>query len=138
MRLVVFLFTAGLVLAQQPAFVTANQAEGKWEHHGKDASGIESMTLREDEASGATELIAHYPAGHEFAPHWHDSNERVVILEGALRIRSGGKETMLEPGGYAYFPAKQVHGMTCVSKSSRCAFYVAWDGKIASHRVEGK
>jgi hypothetical protein len=38
----------------------------------------------------------------------------------------------LVPGGYAYFPAKEVHNMACVSEG-RCAFYLYWDGKADFH-----
>ena len=74
-----------------------------------------------------------YPAGHSFAAHWHSVNERIVLLEGRLSLRQGqGAESFLEPGGYAFLPAKEVQHTRCVS-TTRCAFYVYWDGKVDFH-----
>ena len=77
-----------------------------------------------------------YPAGHVFRPHWHSTNERVVLLEGRLSLRQGdGPETFLETGGYAFLPAKEVQHTKCVS-TTRCTFYVHWDGKLDFHPGE--
>lgn len=109
--------------------IIVNPAEAKWEaSKGKS----ESTTLREDPKTGAVELFARYPAGHVFAPHWHDSNERVVLIEGRLMMEEKDSKKFLESGGYAYLPAHKVQRMTCVSET-RCAFYVYWDGPLDSH-----
>jgi quercetin dioxygenase-like cupin family protein len=104
----------------------------KWEHEKGDAPGSDSMTLREDAKSGDTELMAHYPAGHKFKSHWHSVDERIVLLEGKLHIEASGIARDLEPGGYAFLPAKEVQKMECVSKV-RCGFYVHWNGKLDFH-----
>ena len=115
------------------AALTADEAtvmnpSGTWEKSG----ASKSITLRD--TATAFELLVRYPAGHVFAPHWHTANERIVLLEGKLSIQVGGTEKQLEPGGYAYLPAKEVQRMKCVS-TTRCSFYVAWDGKLDSHKA---
>jgi AraC-like DNA-binding protein len=56
--------------------------------------------------------------------------------EGKLSVRVGaGPETVLEPGGFAFLPAKEVQRMSCVS-NTRCTFYIHWDGKLDNHRVQ--
>lgn len=105
----------------------ANPEAVKWE---KAANGSESTTLRENPEG--VELLARYPAGHIFPPHWHSANERVVLLQGRISMEQDGKQEFLEPGGYAYMPAKQVQRMKCVS-DMRCAFYVFWDGPLDFH-----
>ena len=40
------------------------------------------------------------------APHWHNSNERILLFEGRLKL---GESSLLEPGGYAFLPAREVH-----------------------------
>ena len=124
---------AGVLLCQtKSGVVHVNTAEARWEHEARDPVGAESVTLREDEKTGGMELLVHYPGGHVFKPHWHDSNERIVMLEGRLSLRIGDAEKFLEPGGYAFLPARELQTMVCVSQT-RCAFYVAWDGNVKSH-----
>ncbi len=109
--------------------ILVNAETAKWSREQGDPPGAESVTLREDAATGAMELLARYPAGHVFSPHWHSTNERMIVLEGRISIRNDGRETQLGPGGYAYLPAKEVQRMACVS-TTRCTFYVYWDGKL--------
>lgn len=109
--------------------VLANPAEVKWDNS---KNGSESTTLREDSKTGSLELLARYPAGHVFPPHWHSANERIVLIEGRIAIEDGGEKRFIEPGGYAYLPARQVQKLTCDSRT-RCSFYVFWDGAPESH-----
>lgn len=105
----------------------ANPGTVKWE---KAENGSESATLRENPEG--VELLARYPAGHVFPPHWHSANERVVLIEGRISMEKDGRQEYLEPGGYAYMPAKQVQRMRCVSET-RCSFYAFWDGPLDFH-----
>src|SRR5262249_51237665 len=69
--------------------VIVNPAENKWQHDPGDPPGSQSIVLREDAKTSGIELLARYPAGHVFAPHWHTANERIVLLEGRLSITNG-------------------------------------------------
>jgi hypothetical protein len=109
--------------------VLANPGEVKWE---SSANGSESATLREDTKTGAIELLARYPAGHVFKPHWHSANERIVLIEGRISIEDAGAKRFIEPGGYAYLPAREVQAMICASQT-RCSFYVFWDAPLDFH-----
>lgn len=109
--------------------VFANPSESKWE---KSSGGSESVTIREDSKTGTVALLARYPAGHVFPPHWHSGNERIVLIEGRLSIEDGPGKRALEPGGYAYLPARQIQKMTCISET-RCSFYVFWDAPLDFH-----
>jgi anti-sigma factor ChrR (cupin superfamily) len=115
--------------AGSPGRIIVNPSEIRWESTAQDAKGSESAVLRQDPGTGAIELFARYPAGHVFPPHWHSANERLLLLEGRLSLENGAAQRFLEPGGFAYLPAKQAQRMACVSKT-RCAFYVYWDGKL--------
>jgi quercetin dioxygenase-like cupin family protein len=119
----------------QPASkaVIANLAEVKWSHGAGDPSGSESVMLRQDTATAGVEFLARLPAGHVFAPHWHDANERIILLEGRLSMRQGDREKFLEPGGFAFLPAREVQRLSCVSKTTGCTFYISYDGKPDSH-----
>lgn len=134
MKPVLGAFTAAALLICQTnsGAIRVNAAEAKWEHEARDPQGAESVTLREDPATGGMELLVHYPGGHIFKPHWHNSNERIVMLSGKLSMRENGAETFLEPGGYAFLPAKHLQQLVCVSQVT-CSYYVAWDGDFRSH-----
>jgi len=123
MRYPVLIVMAGLLLAESGGVVVVNPGTAKWQ--------AESVVLREDAQTGALELFARYPAGHVFEPHWHSVNERMVLVEGRVSVN----HAPLEPGGFAYLPAKQVHTMTCVS-ATRCSFYVSWDGHLDFHKAD--
>ena len=132
MKFAMFLVAAGVAMAQP---VVTNLANARWMHDKGDPPGSESVLLREDAATGGMELLVRFPAGHVIAAHWHSVNERVIVAEGKLSVRVGdAAETQLEPGGYAYLPAKQVQRIACVSQS-RCTFYIHWDGKLDTHKV---
>jgi len=77
-------------------------------------------------------LLVRFPAGHVFKPHWHESNERIIVLEGRLAIGQGDQQIQVDAGGYAFLPAREVQYLTCSSKT-RCTMYLGWDGKFASH-----
>jgi len=113
--------------------IIVNSGEAKWTHDAGDPPGSESIVLREDPKTGAFEIFTRYPAGHVFSPHWHSANERIVLIEGRLAIGSGASKKTLDPGGFAFLPAREVQQMACVSQS-RCGFYVAWDGKLDFNR----
>ena len=121
--------------AQSPGtkeIMVANPGEMKWQHDADDPPGSESIVLRGDPSSDGFELFARYPAGHVFPPHWHSANERIVLIAGKMSIQTGSATKFLEPGGFAYLPAKEVQKMACVS-NTQCQFYVYWDGKLDFH-----
>jgi quercetin dioxygenase-like cupin family protein len=124
---------AGLAVAGDK-MVIENSATAKWTHDKGDPPGSDGVVLRMDSQTGGLELLARYPAGYVFPVHYHDSNERMILIEGRLSVKEGEAVRYIEPGGYAFLPAKQVQKLACVSQS-RCVFYVAWDGKPSSHKA---
>jgi len=126
---------AGLLLAQSTSNppVLSNQKDAAWSPE-SGTPGAEGALLREDRQTGGLELFVRYPAGHVFAPHWHTANERIILIEGTMSIQVGDVHKDLQPGGYAFLPAKQVQTMAC-GAASRCAFYVYWDAKLDNHKA---
>jgi hypothetical protein len=47
-------------------------------------------------------------------------------------LPDGSAKRFIEPGGYAYLPARQVQKMTCASET-RCSYYVFWDAPLDFH-----
>ena len=111
--------------------IIVNKDDAKWTHEPNDPPGSESVFIRQDAKTGGIELLITFPAGHVIAPHYHESNERILVLEGMLSL--DGKP--IRAGGYAYLPAKEVQKLTCASKT-RCVFYLAWDGSPKSYRAK--
>jgi hypothetical protein len=127
MKIAVLLLLSALLFGQSGSRVV-NLATAPWVH---EKDGSDSVTLRADDRG--TELLVRYPGGHVFRPHWHSVDERVVLLEGRLSLRQGdGAAALLDPGGYALLPAKEVQRTKCVS-ATPCTFYVRWDGKLDFH-----
>jgi hypothetical protein len=99
---------AGMLLGQSGANppVILNQKDAVWTPE-SGTPNADGALLREDPQTGGLELFVHYPAGHVFAPHWHSTNERIILIEGTMSIQVGSVHKELQPGGYAFLPAKQ-------------------------------
>ena len=108
--------------------VVVNSHDAKWTHYPNDPPGAESVDLRTDGQTGATEFFARYPGGFAFKPHSHKANERFMLMEGRAAIEVGDVKSSLDPGGFAFFPAGQTHKISCVS-TTPCMWYLGWDGK---------
>jgi len=113
--------------------VLTNLESAKWSHDKGDPPGSESVLLREDAKTGGMELLVRFPAGHVIAPHWHESNERILVLQGTLNLTRDDGVTALHAGAYAFLPARELQRLSCGS-GERCTFYLAWDGNPRSHR----
>jgi quercetin dioxygenase-like cupin family protein len=128
MKLAALLALATLAFAQSAAVVVPDPATAKWE---KD----DSVLLREDPKTGAMDLLVRYPAGKKLNPHWHSVTERLVLIEGRVAVRIAGVDHSVTPGGVVIVPPKEAHQLACVSET-RCTFYIAWDGKLDTHKAE--
>jgi len=128
MKLAVWMTFAAVAFAQSAAVVVPDLATAKWE---KD----DSVLLREDPKTGAMDLLVRYPAGKKLNAHWHSVTERLVLVEGKITVNIGGAEKTITPGGVVIVPPKEGHQLACVS-DTRCTFYIAWDGKLDTHRVQ--
>ena len=124
------------------AFIAAAQTAGNaivvnldtahWTHEQGSLAGSEGAMIRVDPVSGAMDLLVRFPPGHVIAPHFHDSNERIFVAEGQLTLRKESADVVLKTGGFAFLPAGEVQRLSC-SSTTRCSFYLSWDGKPNSH-----
>jgi len=67
-------------------------------------------------------------AGFSFPPHWHISDEHLVMTKGTLKIAAeGGQEqdSILKVGDYLFIPARRVHWGSCPEE---CVFYLNVNG----------
>jgi quercetin dioxygenase-like cupin family protein len=127
---------AAIAAAQQASkAIVVNLDSANWSHEKGAPPDTEGVMLHADPVTGAMELLVRFPAGHVIPPHYHDSNERVIVVEGQLTLRRDAADTFLNPGGFAWLPAGEVQRLSCSSKT-RCTFYLLWDGKPDSHSVK--
>ena len=135
------LWLAGVlaIAGAQPASqaVVVNLDTAHWTHDPGDPPGSEGVMLHQDAATGGMDLLVRFPAGHVIAPHFHESNERIVVAEGQLTLKREGGDTVIRAGGFAFLPAKEVQRLSC-SAQTRCTFYLSWDGKPTSHPSSGR
>jgi quercetin dioxygenase-like cupin family protein len=132
-HLVLILASLALASGQSASkAIVTNLDTANWTHEKGDPAGSEGVMLHADQTTGGMDLLVRYPAGHVIAPHFHDSNERIIIVEGQLTLRQDSGDTLLNAGGYAFLPAREVQRLSC-SSTSRCTFYLSWDGKPNSH-----
>jgi quercetin dioxygenase-like cupin family protein len=130
MKLWMILGTLAIAFGQSKA-VMVNLDTANWSHD-KDSDWV---LLHSDPVTKATEMLVRFPGGHLIPPHWHDSNERIIVLEGQLTIQQDEGDTVLNTGGYAYLPAKEVQKLSC-SSTTRCTFYLGWDGSQRSYAAK--
>src|SRR5580658_554271 len=115
--------------------VVVNLDKANWTHEKGAAADSEGVMLRTDAATGGMDLLVRFPAGHVIPAHFHDSNEHIIVVEGQLTLRQDTGDVLLNTGGFAFLPAHEVQRLSC-SSTTRCTFYLSWDGKPQSHPVK--
>ncbi len=115
--------------------IVINLDSANWTHEKGAADGSEGVLVHKDEATGGMDLLVRFPAGHVIPAHFHESNERIFVAEGQLTLRQDDGEKLIKAGGFAYLPAQEVQRLSC-SSTTRCTFYLSWDGKPDSHPVK--
>ena len=112
--------------------VVVNLDTANWTQEKGAPADSGGVVLHTDQTTGGMDLLVRFPAGHVIAPHFHDSNERVIVAEGQLTLHQDGGDKLINAGGFAYLPAHEVQRLSCTSQT-RCTFYLSWDGKPDSH-----
>lgn len=95
----------------------------------------EIAVLHGDPAKPNSDIMLRVGAGYELPRHRHSSAERMILLEGKLRVKyDGTEEVELTPATYAYGPAGLPHEGKCVSQS-RCILFIAFEGAVDAELV---
>jgi quercetin dioxygenase-like cupin family protein len=116
----------------RPKAIVINLDTANWTHENGSPVGSEGAMVHADPATGGIDLLVRFPAGHVIPPHFHDSNERIFVAEGQLTIHQEAGDLAMKTGGFAFLPAHEVQRLSCTS-TTRCTFYLSWDGKPDSH-----
>ena len=99
--------------------------------------GCEVTVLRDDPASGRSDVFLRTPANYRLPPHWHTSPEHMILISGELHVTyEGQKPSILKPGSYAYGPAKAKHEARCAN-TGPCVLFIAFESPIDAVLVEG-
>jgi quercetin dioxygenase-like cupin family protein len=99
-----------------------------------DGCGI--AVLHGDPARDNVDVFFKVPARSTIPLHWHTSAERMILVAGELHVTYDGQKTaVLEPGTYAYGPAKRPHTGSCVS-AVPCVLFIAFESPLDAVPVE--
>ena len=99
--------------------------------------GCQIAVLHGDPARPNADILLKVPAGAAIAPHWHSSAERIMLVAGRLAVKyQGHGEAMLEPGTYAFGPARLPHRADCRS-AEPCTLFIAFEGPVDRHDFDG-
>jgi mannose-6-phosphate isomerase-like protein (cupin superfamily) len=71
--------------------------------------GIRNAPIATDPETGGPTYLARFPAGSQFAMHWHTHTETVVVLQGTVSITLDGTEHTATEGSYIIIPGKAHH-----------------------------
>ena len=76
--------------------VVVNLDSANWTHEKDAPDGSGGVVLHTDRSTGGMDLLVRFPAGHVIAPHFHDSNERVIVVEGQLTLRQDTGDALID------------------------------------------
>lgn len=95
----------------------------------------EIAVVHGDPARPNADVMLRVAPGYELPRHRHTSAERMVLLDGELRVKYDGAEVAtLTPATYAYGPAGLPHEAECVSKTP-CTLFIAFEGPVDAEPV---
>jgi len=79
--------------------------------------------------TGPSTFLLKAPAGCRVAPHYHSSEEQLIVISGrVLTEMKGMRSVTLTAGGVAVMPAKAVHWFSC-SGTDPCLMAVTFNRK---------
>lgn len=82
--------------------------------------------LHGDPSEPDADIFYQVPGGAEIARHWHNSPERMVLVEGEMSVTYDGQEAVvLSPGTYGHGPARKPHSANCLSEGP-CTLFIAF------------
>lgn len=100
--------------------------------------GCAIAVLHGDPAKKNVDILFKVLGNSEIPNHWHNSPERMILLEGELQVTYENETTQLmKVGTYAYGPSKKPHTAKCISKEP-CVIFIAFEDPLDAIAVEVK
>ena len=98
-------------------------------------TGCEIAVLHGDPATNNTDIFFKVPENFAIPHHWHTSPERMVLVSGKLKVTYDNQATeTLQPGSYAYGPAKLPHTAFC-EQGDPCVLFIAFEEPVDAFEV---
>lgn len=95
--------------------------------------GCSIAVVHGDPAGAQSDVFFRVPAGAQIPLHWHSAAERMLLVDGRLRVQYDGRAAAtLAPGTYAYGPARLPHSAVCEGTQA-CVLFIAFDGPVDAH-----
>lgn len=101
-------------------------------------SGCNVAILNGNPAEKNADAIFKFEPGTDIPEHWHNSAERMILIQGELDVTYEGEKTRtLKAGYYAYGPAKKPHTAKCKG-SEPCLLFVAFEKPVDAFAGQSK
>lgn len=89
-------------------------------------NGCQVTVLNGDITQNNADVLFRFEPNTDIPEHWHNSAERMILIQGEMEVTYEGEETrILKEGYYAYGPEKKPHDARC-SGGEPCLLYVAF------------
>jgi hypothetical protein len=121
----VLMLLGGIGIAASQSAINAivtNLSTANWTHEKGAEACSEGVMLHAVQKQVAGNCLYDFRAAYVIAPHFYDSNERVIVVEGQLTLRRESGAAAIDIGGFAFLSAREVQRLSRSSKL-RCAFY---------------
>ena len=132
----ILLLSSGLQAGEQARVSTFDDKDLTW--GGCPAfipEGCEIAVLHGDPAQNNVDIFFKVPEEFSIPHHYHTSPERMVLVSGKLKVTYDNQKTdILEPGSYAYGPAKLPHTAFC-EKGEPCVLFIAFEDPLDAFEV---
>ncbi|QYA26480.1 cupin domain-containing protein [Gramella sp. MT6] len=93
-------------------------------------NGCQVTVLNGDITLNNADVLFRFEPNTDIPEHWHNSAERMILLQGELEVTYEGEETrILKEGFYAYGPEKKAHNARC-SGGEPCLLFVAFEKPV--------
>ncbi|MEN8140292.1 MAG: cupin domain-containing protein [Thermodesulfobacteriota bacterium] len=134
--LATLIFTPALQAQEAAVAYTHNDKEIEWGPcPAFIPEGCQIAVLHGDPAKNNTDIFFKVPAEFAIPHHWHTSPERMVLVSGTLKVTYDNQTTeTLEPGTYAYGPAKLPHTAFC-EEGEACVLFIAFEDPVDAFAV---
>lgn len=128
----------GGLMLEQSEVKTVNNKDLIWHNAPDFLPGCTFTVLHGDMSQPNLDVFFKVPANTEVANHWHQSQERMVLISGEMEVTYEGEPTqLLKTGTYAYGPAKKPHSAKCLDKGP-CVLFIALVEPFDAHPVATK
>lgn len=100
-------------------------------------SGCQVSILHGDPKGNNADAVFKFESNTDIPEHWHNSAERMILIQGELEVTYEGEETQtLTAGYYAYGPEKKPHDARCTE--GPCILFVAFEKPVDAFPGKGK